>query len=554
MTARTQSSAHSAPLAEALGQLLIVGFPGTVITAELRDLIERCHISGVILFSRNVVDAGQLLALTSELQAVARAAGHARPLLIAMDQENGAVRRLEAGATAFPGSMALAATGDESLAHAIALASGRELRALGINLNFAPAVDINTNPANPVIGVRAFSDDPATVARLGVAVAGGYAAAGVIACLKHFPGHGDTAVDSHRAVPMLTHDRARLEAVELAPFVAGIAAGAPMVMVGHIVVPALGATLPASVAPEVVRALLRARLGFAGAIVTDCLEMNAIAETVGTEHGAVLAAQAGNDLVLISHRHDRQTGALAALGAALASGALAPDVARSALARVAALKDRFLAWEAPLAAAVPEWVGGAEHQALAARAYAASTTLVRNDGGALPLAPAPEARLLVIEPDGAASTAAEDERGPRHWLADACRRRHALVSARALPLRPDAAQRKELRRAAGEVEIVILATKNAHIYPEQAAAAQAVREMAPHLITVAVHNPYDLLAYPGVGTYLATYEHTAPAMEALASVLWGERAPEGRLPVALPSLYPRGHRAALIPAAWHRQS
>jgi beta-N-acetylhexosaminidase len=553
MTAKTPSSTHGTPLAETLGQLLIVGFPGTAITAELREMIEQRHIGGVILFARNVVDAGQLLALTGELQAMARAAGHERPLLIAMDQENGAVRRLEAGATAFPGSMALAATGDETLAHDVALASGRELRALGVNLNFAPVVDVNTNAANPVIGVRAFSDDAATVARLGMAVAAGYAAAGVLPCLKHFPGHGDTAVDSHRAVPTLTHDRARLEAIELAPFVAGIVAGAPMVMVGHIVAPALGAMLPASIAPEVVRDLLRARLGFDGAIVTDCLEMDAIAGTVGTEQGAVLAAQAGNDLVLVSHRHDRQAGALAALDTALASGALAPEAAQAALARVAALKDRFLTWSEP-AAAVPEWVGGAAHQALAARAYAASTTLVRDQDGALPLTLAPEARLLVIEPDGAASTAAEDEHSPRHWLADACRRRHPHVMARALPLRPDAAQREELRRAAAEVEIVILATKNAHLYWEQAEVAQAVAEAAPRLIAGAVHNPYDQLAYPDVGTYLATYEHTAPAMEALAGVLWGERIPEGRLPVALPGRYPRGHRAALTPAAWRRQS
>jgi beta-N-acetylhexosaminidase len=549
----TASSEHEAPLAEALGQLLVAGFPSATITAELRALIERRHVGGVILFTRNVVDAGQLLDLTSELQAMARATGHARPLLIAMDQENGAVRRLEAGATAFPGSMALAATGDEALAHAVALASGRELRALGVNLNFAPVVDVNTNPANPVIGVRAFSDDVDTVARFGVAVAGGYTEAGLIACLKHFPGHGDTAVDSHRAVPTLTHDRERLEAVELVPFVAGIAAGAPSVMVGHIIAPALGATLPASIAPEVVSDLLRTRLAFAGTVVTDCLEMDAIAATVGTQRGAVLAVQAGNDLVLVSHRHDRQEGALEALGVALESGLLAPELARAALGRVAALKERFLTWEAP-PTAVPDWVGGAEHLALAARAYAASTTLVRDDGGALPLAVAPDARLLVIEPDGAASTAAEDSYDPRHWLADACRLRHPRVTARVLPLRPDATKRDELRRAAAASDVVLLATKNAHMYPEQAVAVQALREVASRLITIAAHNPYDLLAYPDVSAYLATYEHTAPAMEALAAVLWGERAPEGRLPVALPGLYPRGHRVALTPAAWRRQS
>jgi beta-N-acetylhexosaminidase len=534
----------AAPPAEALGQLLVVGFPGLAITDELRALIERERVGGVLLFARNVVHAAQVLELTTRLQAIARAAGHARPLLIAMDQENGAVRRLEAGVTDFPGSMTLAAAGDEALTEAVALASGRELRALGVNFNMAPVVYVNTNPANPVIGVRAFSDDAATVARFGAAVVRGHAAAGVIACLKHFPGHGDTAVDSHHAAPTLTHDRARLEAVELALFVAGIAAGAPAVMMGHIAAPALGAAVPATIAPQVVRVLLRERLAFPGAIVADCVEMDAIAGTVGAECGAVLAAQAGTDLVVVSHRYDRQAGALAALRAAYAEGTLAPEMARAALARVAALKERTLSWEAP-PAGVPDWVGGAEHQALAARAYAASTTLVRDDAGLLPLRLAPDARLLVIEPDGAVGTAMEDEHSPRQDLATACRHRHPHVIARGLPLRPDATACEELRRAAGEADLVLMATKNAHAHPEQAAAARAVREVAPRVIAVAVHNPYDLLAYPEIGTYLATYEHTAPAMEALAGVLWGERVPTGRLPVALPDLYPRGQRAAL---------
>jgi beta-N-acetylhexosaminidase len=534
----------AAPPVEDLGQLLMVGFPGLTITDELRGLIEREHVGGVLLFARNVVNAAQVLELTSQLQAIARAAGHAHPLLIAIDQENGTVRRLEAGATGFPGAMTLAAAGDEALAEAVAQASGRELRALGVNFNMAPVVDVNTNPANPVIGVRAFSDDAATVARFGAAVARGYASAGVIAILKHFPGHGDTAVDSHHAVPTLTHDRARLEAVELAPFVAGVAAGVPAIMMGHVAAPALGAELPATIAPEVVRGLLRERLAFGGVIVADCVEMSAVADTVGAERGAVLAAQAGNDLVIVSHRYDRQTGALTALRAAHVDGALARETVRAALARVVALKARTLSWEAP-PAEVPGWVGEAEHQALAARAYAASTTLVRDEAGLLPLRLAPDARLLVIEPGGAVGTAMEDAHDARQELATAYLRRHPRVIARTLPLRPDAAAREDLRRAAGEADLVLMATKNAHMHPEQVAAVRAVREAAPRMIAVATHNPYDLLAYPDVDTYLATYEQTAPAMEALASVLWGEREPVGRLPVALPGLYPRGHRAAL---------
>ncbi|HEY7983686.1 MAG TPA: glycoside hydrolase family 3 protein, partial [Ktedonobacterales bacterium] len=286
---------------ELIGQLFMVGFSGLTPTPAILDLIQRRHVGGIILFSRNVADSDQLLTLTSALQAAARAAGQRHPLLIAIDQENGIVRRLGQGSTIFPGNMALGATDSDELAYAVAYATGRELRALGINLNLAPVVDVNNNPANPVIGVRAFGADPALVARLGAAATRGYQAAGVIAALKHFPGHGDTAVDSHQAMPVLDGDLDRLEAVELLPFRAGIAAGAASVMIAHVALPRLtaGEAVPATLAPEIVRGLLRERMGYDGLVLSDCLEMRAIADTVGTAPGSVRALRAGVDLVLV---------------------------------------------------------------------------------------------------------------------------------------------------------------------------------------------------------------------------------------------------------------
>ncbi|HEX9412668.1 MAG TPA: glycoside hydrolase family 3 N-terminal domain-containing protein [Ktedonobacterales bacterium] len=531
-------------LEEQLGQVVVVGFTGTQVTPEVADLIARQRVGGIILFSRNVADTQQVLALTRDLQAVARAAGQRYPLLIAIDQENGVVRRLGRGATIFPGNMALAATGSEQLVYDVALATGRELKALGINLNLAPVVDVNNNPNNPVIGVRSFGEDTHAVARLGVAAARGYRAAGVIGCLKHFPGHGDTVVDSHAGVPTVPVDLQRLESVELVPFRAGIAAGAASVMVGHIAFSHLTThpTLPASISPEIVHDLLRERLGFGGVIASDCLEMGAIADTVGTERGAVMALRAGIHLMLVSHRYDRQTGALAAIADAVRAGELPAGAARQAAERVLAMKARDLSWDL-LTPPVAEWVGGAAHRQLAAQAYALAVTLVRDDAALLPLRLRPDERLLVLDPSGEAGTPAEEQRGAEGWLAASCARRHGRVDALPLSLRPTAGEREQVAQRAAGADLIIVATKNAHLHPEQAEVVRRLVQTGRRVIGVAVHNPYDLVAFPELRTYVVTYEYTPPVMEAAARVLWGEVTPQGRLPVALPGLYPRGHGA-----------
>src|ERR1700730_9547190 len=212
----------SMELEQQIGQTLMVGFGGTTASQDIIDLIQHYHIGNIILFSRNIHDAEQIRTLTQHLQKAAREAGHVHPLLIAIDQENGIVQRLGEAATLFPGNMALGAIGSEEIAAEVALASGNELKALGINMNLAPVVDVNNNAANPVIGVRSFGEEAHLVARLGSAMVKGYHDAGVIACLKHFPGHGDTAVDSHLALPTIPHTLERLDAIELVPFRSGI--------------------------------------------------------------------------------------------------------------------------------------------------------------------------------------------------------------------------------------------------------------------------------------------------------------------------------------------
>src|SRR5438034_3900485 len=334
-------------LEEQIGQVLMVGFWGNTPSQEIIDLIQHYHAGSIILLSRNVRAAQQVLELTRSLQMIAKQAGHPYPLLIAIDQENGIVQRLGEAATIFPGNMALGAIDSEEIAYKVALATGQELKALGINMNLAPVVDVNNNSANPVIGVRSFGEDPQQVARLGAAMVKGYRAAGILSCLKHFPGHGDTTTDSHLALPVIPYTLQRLEALELVPFWSGIEARAEGVMIAHIAFPTLMEqnTLPATLSSTIVQELLRKQLDFKGIILSDCMEMEAISETFGTERGVVMALQAGIDLVLVSHEYKYQRASIEAIQAAIQSHELTTQPVRQAAERVLKLKAGYLSWE-----------------------------------------------------------------------------------------------------------------------------------------------------------------------------------------------------------------
>ncbi|MFD9393726.1 glycoside hydrolase family 3 protein [Streptomyces sp. NPDC060000] len=269
------------------------GFTGT--TAPdwlLRRLGE--GLASVGLFGRNIASPEQLAALTAQLRT------ERDDVLVAIDEEGGDVTRLEVRTgSSFPGNHALGAVDDVSLTQEVAAELGRRLAECGVNLNWAPSADVNSNPANPVIGVRSFGADPALVARHTAAYVTGLQSAGVAACTKHFPGHGDTAVDSHHALPRIDADPAVLTERELAPFRAAIAAGTRAVMSAHILVPALDPTRPATLSPRILTALLREELGYDGLIVTDGMEMQAVAATYGIERGSVLAIAAGADAICV---------------------------------------------------------------------------------------------------------------------------------------------------------------------------------------------------------------------------------------------------------------
>jgi beta-N-acetylhexosaminidase len=283
------------------GQVLVAGFPGTEAPEELLRACGRGELGGILLFKRNL---GQMHEVAGLIARFVDAAPPDAPLLVAVDQEGGRVARLGAPLLRLPPMARLGALGDEALTERAAKLLGRQLAALGFNMDFAPVLDVNTNPSNPVIGDRAFGDSSEQVIRQGLAFSRGLEAeGGVLACGKHFPGHGDTDLDSHLALPRLSHDRARLDRVELAPFRAARGTLSAL-MTAHVVFESLAPGTPATLAPRVVTELLRGELGYRGLVISDDLEMKAIADHYGVEQAACLAIEAGCDTLLVCSRLD----------------------------------------------------------------------------------------------------------------------------------------------------------------------------------------------------------------------------------------------------------
>lgn len=356
-----------------VGQRFMIGFDGFAVSADARRLIRDFGVGSVILFKRNVDAPEQVAELVRELQSVARDAGHDLPLLVAVDQEGGRVARMREPWTLWPPMRAVGRLGSEEHARRVGEALALELKACGIRLDFAPVVDVDTNPRNPVIGDRSFGDDPELVGRMGAALIAGLQNAGVAACAKHFPGHGDTDVDSHLDLPAVEHPRSRLEDVELRPFRRAIEARVATIMTAHVLVRELDDELPATLSPVIVQGLLREQLGYAGVIVSDDLEMKAVAKHWGPGEAAVLAAQAGCDILPVCITHDAQVLALEALVRAQEAGEIPFARTDEALGRVRRLKQAYLLpWldpdprQARLAAGAGERVALA--QELAARA------------------------------------------------------------------------------------------------------------------------------------------------------------------------------------------
>jgi len=499
--------------ADLVGQHFIVDFSGPEITPELERLVREGRIGGVILFGKNIRTVAQVRLLTADLQRLAAETG-LPPLFVTIDQEGGVVARLHHDFTVFPGAMALGATGRPEDAATAGRITALELRALGINTNHAPVLDVNTNPANPIIGVRAFGDDPKEVARFGIAYLRGAQQAGVLTTIKHFPGHGDTALDSHLDLPTVEKDLRRLREEELWPFVEAVRAGADGLLSAHVVYPALDAARPATLSARVMRDLLRHEIGFEGVVFTDSMEMKAIADRWSRGAAAVEALRAGCDLILACGRLEGQWAAIEAVRQAVTERTLDAGVLRASEARIRRTKARY--------AGEPSQGGMASpHLAQAQEIADRSVTLVRNDAGRLPLRPGRVAVIAV---------------GHRGW-----EDRPPTLGDELARLRPGVVVISAIDEVLNEPWDTVVAASLTLRAGEGADAVRALhRQFGDRLVVVGIGSPYELLQFPDVSTYLAAYGPDPASIRAAAKVLTGSLEPAGRLPVALPGLHPRG--------------
>jgi beta-N-acetylhexosaminidase len=346
---------------EKIGQLFMVGFMGTTVTPELASFIKEYQPGGVILFSRNLESVEQIVELTNDLQ---RYSPHS-PLLISIDQEGGRVSRLPKGFTIFPPCELIGRCNSTELAYAVAATTAKELRVVGINMNMAPVLDVNSNPDNPVIGDRAFGSLSDIVSEMALATAAGLQDNKVVACGKHFPGHGDTNADSHKELPVVEASRERLETVELPPFRRAAAAGVETMMTAHVLYKALDDRLPATLSPRIITQLLREEMRYEGVVLTDDLEMHAIVDHYGPGDAAVHALLAGCDVLLICKDRDREIAAFESVEKAVTSGTVEMKRLDQSVNRIQRVKQRYLWPYRPAVISEAKLVAGCRtHQAL----------------------------------------------------------------------------------------------------------------------------------------------------------------------------------------------
>lgn len=525
---------------EKVGQMLMPDFRTwkgqnvTVMNNEIAKLVKDYHLGGVILFRENTVTADQTTKLVSAYQNAAEKYG----LLISIDQEGGIVTRLQTG-TDMPGNMALGATRSEETAEKVGKAIGEELNALGINMNFGPVLDVNNNPDNPVIGVRSFGEDPELVGKLGNAYIKGLHETGTAATAKHFPGHGDTAVDSHIGLSEVPHDIDRLKKVELYPFQQAMDAGIDAIMTAHVTFPKIDDTkaiskkdgteiaVPATLSHKVLTGLMREDMGFKGVIVTDAMNMGAISEHFGPVDAAIRAVKAGADILLMPVGIEAVANGIYE---AVNSGDISEDRLEQSVERVLTLKLNRSIVKAEVEKSLDEKVvnalqvvGSPEHKAIEKEAAEKSITLVKNDA-VLPLNVSPEEKIVVVGGSGFSINLLAAEIKKHHPSA-------VYINASG-PL--NAAQLAQVQGA----KYIIAGTYTSSVSGRAENASQMVMtrqliETGVPVVAVGARNPYDVMSYTDVDAYLVQYGFRPASFEAAANTIFGKNNPNGKLPVTI---------------------
>lgn len=504
----------------AIGQKIVVGIDGTALSEPFIQLVKEYKVANVILFKENIADASQTRRLCADIQRLILAETGA-PAFIAMDEEGGTVSRVPDEAIHVPGNMAVAATGDPANAALCARIAARQLKGLGVNFNLAPDLDVNSNPANPVIGIRSWGDDPVRVGDFAEAAIRGYAEEQVLCCGKHFPGHGDTAVDSHLGLPCVARSRELLEQVELQPFKRAVKAGIPAIMSSHILFPALEPErVPATMSRRIMTGLMREQLGFDGLILSDCMAMDAIRKYYGTAKGALAAVLAGVDLVFVCHHADLQLETARLLRDAALTGVLPADELEASAARILRCKAQY-AFSAP----ADGTLGRAEDRQ---SVHWIAREAVTHVGG--PLFTADERTFFCGTQAYRGSLVGNVEERPGS-SAELLAARFGAPAATTSG-NPDETEIRRVLAAARSCPNVVILTANGHLMRGQLALANALAAGGRKVMAVALRNPYDLAFLPDTTGKLAAFGGSSDALDAVADVLRGG-ACAGRLPVRL---------------------
>ena len=506
-------------LKEKLGQLILPGFHSTYYDEQIKTLIEDYHVGNVILFTRNFENAKQIRELSKTIhEKVLEHTGHIP--FIAIDQEGGLVTRMMKDVTFAPGPMTASSSVVQDATYYTGKMLAEDMIRLGMNLNLAPSLDVNNNPNNPVINVRSYSDDPKKVAELGKKFIQGSGEFGVLACGKHFPGHGDCEVDSHLGLPTINYDLDRIHKVEMYPFMQNI--DVPAIMSAHILFPAYD-TVPATLSRKILTNVLREELGFNGLILTDCLEMKAIQDMYGTAKGALMAVKAGADICDISHTLSFQLDALKLIEEAVLNGEIPMSELDEKVERILVAKERTLPYLEKYFYN-QEMVYNEENNKLSQEIVDGSLTLVKGTNAVV------DDNTLIVAPIAVAKTIIEDEFDDRN-LAKVLRKEFNTLEV--LEFDPSPEFKESVLNKVDSYKNIVLFSYNAQTSPKQVEFINSVLAKKEEVTVISLKGPMDFHKYQNLRNYLCLYEYTPNSIRTVVKYFSNKIKPLGELPVKL---------------------
>lgn len=502
------------------GQHLVSGFEGHSLTEEIKQAVKTHKIGNIILFERNVSTKEQLKELCKDIKELVQNETGYEPFIF-IDQEGGIVSRLHDDCTIVPSAMGISASGKKENAYTAGFITGTELNAMGVNFNLAPVLDINSNPDNPVIGVRSYGDDAKTVAAFGCEMARGLLDAGVFCCAKHFPGHGDTNVDSHLGLPKIEKSLDELREFELIPFIAASEMNIPAIMSSHILFPKIDKNgLPATMSYTIMTELLRNEIGFKGLTLSDCMQMQAISEHFGTVAGMLEALKAGVDVIFASHSAALNMQASDLFIKAIKEGDISLAQFEESTERILSCKQKL----SSLPRRTMNEVGSEEHSRANEGLYRDSICLL----GELPdLGDNP----CFISCKAFATTLASDPEKGDNYFAKDMQERFGRGDSVFISSDPDDEEIKSTVGKAKNHSCIVLGTYNSHVYSGQEKLLKALCGLNLPVIAVALRNPYDILNLPENAASIAAYAYNKHSANAVADALLKKYKPLGKIPI-----------------------